>query len=179
MGKTSSVYAICGTEAFLSQVEVIDSTTTAVFTAAWPCLASIGSFRYVGISDKIHVDPSYAALRWAVAPTSATAMTSAERALKIASALCFVDRVHLHRNAGSLSWRRRVSRKGYRLFLRTSYDLSHCIFPYLYDTNLFVQCTSLSDVKFPFMTLMRITFSRRLGDGHLSALMVPSTSNVQ
>ena len=34
---------------------------TAVFTAAWPCLVSIGSFRYVGDGYQIaHVGLSYA-----------------------------------------------------------------------------------------------------------------------
>jgi hypothetical protein len=52
MGKTGSVYAICIAEALLSQVEVIDSAMTAILTAAWLCLASIGSFRYVGIATR-------------------------------------------------------------------------------------------------------------------------------
>jgi hypothetical protein len=94
---------------------------TAVFTAAWLCLVSTGSFRYVGDGYQIRVDLSYAALRWAVAPTSATAIAFAERALRIASALCFVPRVHLRRNAGSLSWRRGVSRK---VLLRTCWITS-------------------------------------------------------
>ena len=70
-------------------------------------------------SDKIRVDPSHTAPRWAVAQTSATAITFAERALKIASTLCFVPRVHLRRSAGRLSWRRRLSRKGCRFLLKT------------------------------------------------------------
>ena len=60
-------------------------------------------------------------LRWAVARTSATAIAFAERAMRIASALCFVPRVRLRRSAGSLSWRRGVSRKA---FLRTCWITS-------------------------------------------------------
>jgi hypothetical protein len=86
MGKTGSVCAICNTKAFLSQAEVLDSTTTAVVAAAWH-LASIGSFRYVGTATKMHVNPSYATLRWAFVPTSAIAMRFAEKNLKIASTL--------------------------------------------------------------------------------------------
>jgi len=98
---------------------VIRLITTVVFTAAWLCLASIGPFRYVGDSDQTHVDPSYAAFRWAVASTSATAIISVERALRIVPPPCFVARVLLHRNAGSSSWRREVYSKGYRLVLKT------------------------------------------------------------
>ena len=47
--RTSSDYAICITVTVLSLVEVTTSISTAVLTVAWPCLASIGSFRYVGM----------------------------------------------------------------------------------------------------------------------------------
>lgn len=63
MGKTGSVYAICSAKAFLSQAEGTGSAMTAVFTAAWLCLVSTGSFRYVGDGyyQIVHVGLSYAA----------------------------------------------------------------------------------------------------------------------
>ena len=102
------------------------------------------AFQVCGDSDQINVDPSYAALRWAVAQTSAIAMTFAEGAWKIASPPCFVARVRSHRNAGSSSWRRVVSRKGYLFLLRAYWILAlRCItFPSLYDTDPCVVHTS-------------------------------------
>jgi hypothetical protein len=50
MGRTSSDYATYRNEVVLFLEEVIHLTTTVVFTAAWLCLASIGPFRYVGIT---------------------------------------------------------------------------------------------------------------------------------
>jgi hypothetical protein len=110
-------------------VEVIHLVTTAGYTAAWLCLASIGPFRYVGRVTLMHVHLSDAAFRWAVVQTSAAAILFAERALEIVSTPCFVARVLLHRNAGSSSWRREVSSKGYR-FLRGhigNLSLSYCV----------------------------------------------------
>jgi len=95
--RTSSDYAIYTNEAVLSLVEVMHSTTSVGFTAAWLCLASIGPFR------------------WAAAQTSAPAMISAERASGIVSTPCFVAPVLSHRNAGSSSWRREVCSKGYQV----------------------------------------------------------------
>jgi len=118
-GRTSSDYAIYRIEAVLSLVEAINLATIVVFTAAWLCLASIGPFR------------------WVVAQTFAVAMISAERASEIVSTPCFVARVLLHRNAGSSSWRREVSSKGYRFLLRIYWITSpYCIaFSLLYDIN--------------------------------------------
>jgi len=53
--RTSSDYAICIAVTVLSQVEVTTSISTAVLTVAWPCLASIGSFRYVGMVWTVQV----------------------------------------------------------------------------------------------------------------------------
>jgi hypothetical protein len=100
---------------------------------AVPCF--YWAFQVCGDSDQIHVDLSYAAFRWAVAQTSATAMISAERASETVSTPCFVAHVLLHRNAGSLSWRREVSSKGkgYRFLLRTLPVVLRS--PVLYDIN--------------------------------------------
>jgi len=53
----------------------------------------------------------YEALRWEAGRTSATAMRFVGRALTIASHRYVVAHVRSRRRAGSLSWRRRVSRR--------------------------------------------------------------------